>query len=173
MTLRHSENPTSNSSAAQGANLSSDAGASPDSSGKSRFADDRRPTVRSLATLLSRSLRLRCPICGDGKLFRGWFRMHVRCQHCQFRFERSPGYWLGSIFVNYGLTALIITGAYFVLFFSEALTPDWIMRLLLAFCALFPLWFFRYARAIWIGVDLYFDPEPPHAPSSKSVNDQL
>jgi hypothetical protein len=107
-------------------------------------------------------------------LFRGWFRMHEQCVHCRFRFERSPGYWLGSIFVNYGLTALIVTGAYFALFFSEALPPEWIMRLLLAFCVLFPLWFFRYARSIWIGIDLYFDPEPAAKPSStKPANERI
>jgi uncharacterized protein (DUF983 family) len=118
------------------------------------------PAGQSLHTLLWRALRLRCPVCGEGKLFRGWFRMYDRCSDCQFRFERSPGYWLGSIFVNYGLTALIVTATYFALFFTEALPEVWIVRLLLAFCILFPLWFFRYARSIWISIDLYFDPEP-------------
>jgi uncharacterized protein (DUF983 family) len=125
----------------------------------------------SLGTQLWRAAGLRCHVCGQGRLFRGWFRMHERCENCGFRFERSPGFWLGSIFVNYGLTALIVTGAYFALFFTEALQPDWIVRLLLLFCVLFPLWFFRYARSIWIAIDLYFDPEPAAKnPSSKSVD---
>ena len=119
-----------------------------------------RVVVQPFSALLWRAVRLRCPVCGEGKLFRGWFRTHPQCQRCGFRFERSPGYWLGSIFVNYGLTALIVTIGFFALFFSEALPQEWIMRLLLAFCVLFPLWFFRYARSIWIGIDIYFDPEP-------------
>ncbi len=109
---------------------------------------------------ISRGLRLCCPVCGRGKLFRGWFTMYDACPHCHFRYERSPGYWLGSIYVNYGLTALIVTGAFFGLFFTEALPEEWIKWLLLVFCLLFPLGFFRYARGIWIAVDVYFDPVP-------------
>ncbi|HTQ37510.1 MAG TPA: DUF983 domain-containing protein [Pirellulales bacterium] len=139
--------PAADACAPTGKNIDSAAGVHP-------------AAASSLVTLLWRAVRLRCPVCGQGKLFRGWFTMYPRCEQCHFRFERSPGYWLGSIFVNYGLTALIVTAAYFALFFTEALPPDWIMRLLLAFCLLFPLWFFRYARGIWISVDLYFDPEP-------------
>jgi uncharacterized protein (DUF983 family) len=113
----------------------------------------------SLATMLGWALRLRCPVCGMGKLFCGWFRMPERCTHCGFRFERGPGYWLGSIYVNYGLTALLVTIAYFVLFFTDALPQTAVLWLLTAFCVLFPLWFFRYGRSIWIALDLYFDPD--------------
>ena len=31
---------------------------------------------------------------------------------------REPGFYLGSIYVNYGLTAVLITAAYFLLFFT-------------------------------------------------------
>jgi uncharacterized protein (DUF983 family) len=115
----------------------------------------------ALSTLVGRALRLRCPACGRGRLFRKELLMHPRCQGCGFRFEREPGYWLGSIYVNYGLTALIVTVAYFALFFSELFESNHILWLLTAFCVLFPLWFFRYARAIWVAVDLYIDPAQP------------
>lgn len=111
-----------------------------------------------LSTLLWRALRRRCGVCGEGKLFRGWIRMHERCECCGFKFDRSPGYWLGSIYVNYGLTALLVTAAYFALFFTEALPQTTVLWLLVAFCVVFPLWFFRYARSIWMAFDLYFDP---------------
>jgi uncharacterized protein (DUF983 family) len=117
------------------------------------------PAIKpSLGILLSRAVRLLCAACGEGRLFRKWIQMHTHCRHCGFRFQREPGYWLGSIYVNYGLTALIVTAGYFALFFSELMTPNQILILLTAFCVLFPLWFFRYARAIWVAVDLYFDP---------------
>ena len=38
-----------------------------------------------------------------------------------------------------------------------------------AFCVLFPLWFFRYARSFWLGLDYYFDP-PAAAASAKGAN---
>jgi uncharacterized protein (DUF983 family) len=118
-------------------------------------------TKTSLGTLIGRALWLRCPVCGGGRLFRRGLLMHSRCTNCGLRFEREPGYWLGSIYVNYGLTALIVTFSYFALYFSEALEPTQILWLLTAFCVLFPLWFFRYARAIWMAFDLYFDPAEP------------
>jgi hypothetical protein len=30
----------------------------------------------------------------------------------------------------------------------------------LAFALLFPLWFFRYARSLWLGFDQFIDPRP-------------
>ena len=45
-------------------------------------------------TLIGRALKLRCPRCGQGKLFNGWFTMPERCSHCGFKFERDPGYFL-------------------------------------------------------------------------------
>ena len=116
------------------------------------------PGDRSLLSLVIRALRLKCPLCGKGRLFKGLLRMPPQCNHCGFRFERSPGYWLGSIYVNYGLTALVVTGAYFALFFSEAVSQTATLWILTAYCVLFPLWFFRFARAIWIAFDVYFDP---------------
>ena len=62
-------------------------------------------------TLLGRTMRLRCPQCGQGRLFSGWFRMPRQCESCGLKFEREPGYFLGSIYFNYGVTAAIVTVA--------------------------------------------------------------
>jgi len=126
---------------------------------------------RSLLVLLARAIWLRCPACGGGRLFRGWFRMHEHCRRCGFRFERGPGYWLGSIYANYGLTALIVTAAYFALYFSEALSERAILWLLAVFCFGFPLWFFRYARGLWIALDVYFDPPGSEEFDIENVSD--
>jgi uncharacterized protein (DUF983 family) len=124
-----------------------------------------------LRTILSRSARLRCVQCGQGKLFRGWFRMHPKCWICGMPFERGPGYYLGSIYINYGLTALMVTAGYFTCFFAEWLTGDALLVTATAFCVLFPLWFFRYARSFWLGLDYYFDPPaiaPDQTPTRRS-----
>jgi uncharacterized protein (DUF983 family) len=111
-----------------------------------------------LGTILWRSARLRCVQCGRGLLFRGWFRMNPQCEVCGLQFERGPGYFLGSIYINYGLTAVLVTAGYFTCFFTEWLTGDALLWTAAAFCVFFPLWFFRYARSLWIGFDYYFDP---------------
>lgn len=121
-----------------------------------------------LRTILWRSLRLRCPRCGEGRLFTGWLSMHERCPHCDFPFARGPGYFLGSIYFNYGLTALISTATYLGLFLGAGVDPDRLLWFVLAFCVLFPLWFFRYARSLWVGFDQYFDPVEEPAPAATS-----
>ena len=83
-----------------------------------------------------RALRLRCPRCGRGRLFAGWFTMHDKCSECGLDLRREPGFYLGSIYINYGLTATFVT---------------------LAFCVLVPLAFFRYARSLWLSMDQFWD----------------
>ncbi len=107
---------------------------------------------------LGRALRLKCPRCGVGRLFSGWFGMHRRCPQCALRFERGPGYFLGSAYVNYGLTSLILTVAYFTLHFFGGWTNRELAPILVAFCVAFPLYFFRYARSLWLGMDYWLDP---------------
>lgn len=108
--------------------------------------------------LLWRSLRLRCPRCGNGRLFRGWFRMAGRCDACGFSYEREPGFFLGSIYFNYGLTSLITAILYPALHFGWGLPNGPVMAACATFAVLFPIWFFRYARALWLGFDEWVDP---------------
>ena len=109
-------------------------------------------------TLLWRALRLRCPLCGQGKLFRNWWIINHECSKCHADFQREPGFYLGSIYYNYGLTAIIIAIAYPLLWFSGAMSNDALLYSSLAFMLLFPLWFFRYARSLWLGFDQFCDP---------------
>ena len=105
-----------------------------------------------------RSCRLRCPRCGGSRLFRGWFTMWPACKACHLPFEREPGFYLGSIYFNYGLTALIVTVAYLAMNFGMEIPQTAVLGSLMAFCVAFPLWFFRYARSLWLGMDQYIDP---------------
>ena len=84
--------------------------------------------------------------------------MHANCSQCDLRFDRAPGYYLGSVYINYGLTALLVTAGYFAMFFSDTLSAPQQLMVLGAFCVLFPLWFFRYARSLWLAMDLFLDP---------------
>ena len=40
-------------------------------------------------------------------MFTGWFAMAEACAFCGLRYERAQGYWVGAIYVNYGITTLI------------------------------------------------------------------
>lgn len=106
---------------------------------------------------VSRGMRLKCPVCGIGRLFRNMFQMHTECSCCRFGFQRPGGYFLGSTYINYGFTALITTFSYVVLNFGFGWKKVVLLPGLLAFCLIFPLVFFRFARSLWLSLDCYFD----------------
>jgi uncharacterized protein (DUF983 family) len=119
-------------------------------------AEGSQPVYR----LWRRALRLRCPKCGLAPIFSGWLTMHDACLSCGRRFDRGPGYLLGSIYFNYGMTAVLVTLFYFAMFFGDVLTDGQRLMLLSVFAVLFATWFFRYARALWIAFDERWDPWP-------------
>jgi len=108
--------------------------------------------------LLGRALALRCPVCGQGKLYRSWFAMHTECPQCGIRYEREPGFFLGSIYINYGLTVLIVAIAYPVLLFGYGMPETPLLIGSLAFTLLFPMALFPWARSLWLGFDEWRDP---------------
>jgi hypothetical protein len=112
----------------------------------------------SLGNLLFRAFRLRCPRCGEGKLFRGWFDMNEHCPNCRLKYERAPGYFLGSIYINYGVTAVTLTIGYFLLHAALGFTNRQLSGPLVGFCIVFATIFFRFARALWLALDCFFDP---------------
>jgi uncharacterized protein (DUF983 family) len=115
--------------------------------------------LHRVAQGLRRAARLRCPRCGGAPLFRGWFAMNDVCAVCDLRFERAQGYWIGAIYVNYGVTTLIAVGGYFTLWAWAGLSTTAQLAMWLPFCVVFPLWFFRYSRAIWLALEQGINPE--------------
>jgi uncharacterized protein (DUF983 family) len=103
-------------------------------------------------------MRLRCPLCGQGKLFRTWLLMHERCPQCGVKFEREPGFFLGSIYINYGLTVLVVAIIYPALLFNQVVPEQPLLWSALAFTILFPLLLFPWARSLWLGFDQWRDP---------------
>ncbi|MCE9631225.1 MAG: DUF983 domain-containing protein [Planctomycetia bacterium] len=102
---------------------------------------------------LVRALRLRCPRCGEGKLFRGWFRMHDACTACGSTFTREHGFYLGSIYINYGATVIGTGAIYALLVLGLGWTNEAALAVCLVTAVLFPIWFFRYARSLLLALD--------------------
>ena len=115
---------------------------------------------RRATVLLLRALQLRCPWCGRGSLYASWFRMYKECPACRHGLEPEPGFYLGSIYINYGVTALVVAIAYPLLHFRKLVREPWLMVAAVAFAVLFPLFFHRYARSLWLALDQWLDPEP-------------
>ncbi len=102
---------------------------------------------------VGRGLRLRCPRCGEGKLFTRFFTMPDACASCGLDFKREQGYYIGAMYINYGVTTVILLGVSLPLIGRFPLPQ--ILWPLGLFCTLFPVWFFRYSRSLWLAIDLY------------------
>lgn len=85
--------------------------------------------------------------------------MHPHCDQCGFDFQREGGYYLGAIYINYGVTALLMATGYFTLWFATDISPDVFIWPLFALCFVFPLLTFRHSRALWLAFDEILDPQ--------------
>jgi len=102
---------------------------------------------------LSRAARLRCPRCGEGRLFKGWFAMHDGCPHCGLSFVREQGFYLGSIYLNYGATVIATGALYALLVLGLGWSHEATLAACLAVAVTFPIWFFRHARSFLLAMD--------------------
>ena len=110
-------------------------------------------------------LRMRCPRCGQGRIYERGFTMHARCPVCDLRFEREPGYFIGALYLSYGMATLILLIGFGLL---HLLLPDWDLGLLVLlvgvlFLPLAPA-VTRYARVIWMYFDRWAWPARPGQP---------
>ncbi len=117
--------------------------------------------LENLKTLFGRGLQLKCPVCGEGRLFRGFFTMETNCPNCGLIVEREPGFFLGAIYINYGITSVLTIGGYAALRFGTELSSRQILSITLVAAVLIPILFFRYARSLWMAFDQWHDPRSP------------
>ena len=96
-------------------------------------------------------VRQRCPQCLEGAVFVGLMRMKERCTLCGHRFERQPGYFMGAMYVSYGLGIVVLLSLTLGLeLVAPALSP-WreLAFAVPVFLLLVPA-LFRYSRIIWM-----------------------
>jgi uncharacterized protein (DUF983 family) len=117
------------------------------------MTDEDGERVGNRLTALGRGLTLRCPCCGAGRLFRGWFRMHDRCAVCGASFAREPGFYLGSIYINYGVTVIVTGALYAMLVGGAGVSPEAALAACLVVAVVLPVVFFRHARSLLLALD--------------------
>lgn len=88
-------------------------------------------TSPSSLAALGRGLRRRCPRCGRGKLFEGWYDLKDRCSACDLDFDPEPGStWLPM----YASTAFL-TGLFILAMLLIRPANPWVGRLVVAVAA--------------------------------------
>lgn len=115
-----------------------------------------------LATLLGRALRLRCPLCGRGRLFRSWFTLAPRCPVCDFAFERDEreDYWLGAFLLNFLVTEVLFAVLGAAVLIATWDHPAWTLLIWLGVIQMIvtPIFFYPFSKALWLATDLMFRP---------------
>ena len=125
--------------------------------------DQDHVTTPSPARMLLRGMAKRCPACGAGRLFRGWFTMADRCPGCGYHFEREEGFFLGAYVMNLviaqGLVMLLAVVPTIVLLNADAnasLPPVVVGGLLGAVAA--PVFFYPWSKTLWVAIELILRP---------------
>lgn len=86
--------------------------------------------------------------------------MHEHCPRCGLRYEREPGYFMGSLYLSYGIAVSVMVALFFAL---QAVLADWdsgtVALLAVALFAPLTPWVSRYARTLWMYFDHWAWPE--------------
>ncbi len=109
-------------------------------------------------TVTGRALKLRCPRCGQGKLYKSWLEMHPECPECGLEVSHEHGFFIGSIYLNYGATAGLVMISYYLM----RVHTDWplpaMIGILLVIGSAVPAVATRWSRALWLNWDYYLGP---------------
>lgn len=114
-----------------------------------------------------RGLRLRCPACGEGQLFKSMFKMYEQCSHCGMVFMREQGYFIGAIYVNVIVTEGLIFFTYLICLLALPAVNQAVYTILFALALVVPLVFYRHARSLWLSFDYMVDPPENHSSETK------
>jgi uncharacterized protein (DUF983 family) len=111
--------------------------------------------------LFLHALRLRCPECGGGSLFSGWFVMRPRCPACGLRTERGEqGYIVGAYMFNIVAAELLWAAVFLATLAATWPDPPWDLLLWgggLLMLAL-PFLLYPFSKTVFLAFDLLFRP---------------
>lgn len=79
--------------------------------------------------------------------------MHPACAACGASFAREPGFYLGSIYVNYGVTVIVTGALYAALVAVVGASHEAALAACLAVAVVLPAVFFRHARSLLLAID--------------------
>lgn len=78
--------------------------------------------------------------------------MYDRCSACDEPFEREPGQWLGAIYINLGLTALLAATGFLITNTFTSLDVVQQLTVWIPVAAVGPLVFHRFAKGLWTSI---------------------
>jgi len=114
--------------------------------------------IMDFLTMLERGFLLRCPVCGKGKLFCGFFKMNERCPVCGLVYEREVGYFSSAMAINLIVSELLITAVVLPLAWDQQIPLLPILLWGSPLPVLLPILLYRHSRSFWLSFNHYFHP---------------
>ncbi len=130
-------------------------------SGMDESAIPYRPLFKAA---IGRGLRLRCPRCGDGRLYTTFFRMNRTCSVCGLSFYRESGYYVGAMMINYGITAFLVLVVYLLSRLAPEMwhaSPELKIATWMCAAIIVSLLLVRTTRGLWLAFDYWVEPWMP------------
>ncbi len=118
-----------------------------------------------MSSLLKRAARRRCPCCGHGQLFDGFFSLKHHCETCDYDFEASEG---STWFFMYMTSGAVVGVCFLVLFFWRPPREElaFASSVMIGTAAVVMLGSLPWRKAVAIALDYWIEP-----PARDKAND--
>jgi len=119
-------------------------------------------------------VRLRCPSCEKGRMFRHLFQIEPQCEVCAVKFERLDGESIGGMVITMAIVPPLSIAGYFVTiaFFDIAFWLN--VSIWIGFIIVACTWIYRHSRAAWVAVSyltggVYADEPKPNTDKERET----
>ena len=116
----------------------------------------------SVLSVLSRSLRLRCPACGQSFVASAPFRIRHHCPNCRSLFKREEGFFVGAILANVMTTELTILLCSVIWLTVIGSNYESVLAGLFVVALVFPVVFYHHSWSLWLGFDYLIEGLPSY-----------
>ncbi len=117
---------------------------------------------RSIVTVLTRALRLRCPVCGRSAIARGPFRIRHHCPNCHSLFKREEGFFVGAILANIMATEFVILATCLIWLLVIGSDYEKVLAGAFVVALVFPVAFYHHSWSLWLAFDYLIEGLPKH-----------
>ncbi|MES2131480.1 MAG: DUF983 domain-containing protein [Bacteroidota bacterium] len=113
---------------------------------------------KSFANKVWKMSKGKCPNCGEGDIYqqkyKTWIhlpKMKDHCEVCHYDFHGEPGYFLGAMYVSYGLAVLEGIIAFLIAsFFIKEFSGLMLASIVTGVIVLFSIPNFKISRVVWM-----------------------
>ncbi|RXG29096.1 DUF983 domain-containing protein [Leeuwenhoekiella marinoflava] len=103
-------------------------------------------------------LKFKCPKCKEGAIFNSNHqlfsfhvpKMHTRCDKCNLKFEKESGFFIGAMYVSYGITVAEFLMVFIIFYFVLKVSLLTAFMVVVGVIILASILNFKLARTLWI-----------------------